>query len=131
VTGQGKRAGGLRIAKPTRRDEAWPVGIKPGPKMPPGELAPALFKFVNVEINERPLEEAVGAIQARVEIPVLWDHNALAKHAVDVQTQVTFAPKKTFYKNILDDLLHQAMLRSELRVDDADRPFLWITTIKQ
>ena len=62
---------------------------------------------------------------------MLWDHNALAKHAVDVQTKVSFAPKKTFYKKIIDDLLYQAMLRSELRVDDADKPFLWITTIKK
>jgi hypothetical protein len=131
VSGQGKRAGGLRISKPTGKNEAWPVGIKPDTKTSPDTLAPALFKFINVEINERPLMEAMDAIQGRVEIPVLWDHNALAKHAVDVQTKVSFAPKKTFYKKIVDDLLYQAMLRSELRVDDADKPFLWITTIKQ
>jgi len=131
VTGQGKRAGGLRVTKPTGKYEAWPVGIKPGKNSPPDELVPALFKFINVEINERPLTEAIDAIQGRIEIPVLWDHNALAKHAVDVQTKVSFAPKKTFYKKIIDDLLYQALLRSELRVDDADKPFLWITTIKQ
>jgi hypothetical protein len=130
VTGQGRRAGGLRVAKPTSKDTAWPVGIAPGKDAPPDELVPALFKFINVEINERPLTEALHAIQGRIEIPVLWDHNALAKHAVDVQTKVSFAPKKTFYKRIIDDLLYQAMLRSELRVDDADKPFLWITTIK-
>lgn len=131
VTGQGKRAGGLRIAPPTAQDAAWPVGVKPGAKLPPGDLAPALFKFVNVEIHQRPLTEALDAIQQRVALPVLWDHNALAKHGVDLQTVVSFAPKRTFYKSILDDLLLQAMLRSELRVDDADRPFLWITTIKK
>ncbi len=57
VTGQGKRVAGLRVAKPTGKEEAWPVGI--APTTPPDKLAPALFKFINVEINERPLSEAL------------------------------------------------------------------------
>jgi hypothetical protein len=129
VTGQGKRVAGLRITKPTGDEEAWPVGI--APTTPPDKLAPALFKFINVEINERPLSEAITALQERIQIPVLFDHNALAKHEVDIRAKVNFPPKKTFYKKIVDDLLFQAMLRSELRVDDADKPFLWITTIKK
>ena len=46
-------------------------------------MLPTLFKFINVEINERPLSEALAALQERIQIPVLLDHNALAKHAVD------------------------------------------------
>ena len=131
VTGQGKRAGGLRITEPTGKQEAWPVGIALTSATPPDRVAPALFKFINVEINERPLSEALAALQERIQIPVLLDHNALAKHEVDINTKVSFPPKKTFYKKIIDDLLYQAMLRSELRLDDEDRPFLWITTIKK
>jgi hypothetical protein len=131
VTGQGKRVGGLRITQPAGKEERWPVGIGLTPATPPDKTAPSLFKFVNVEINDRPLAEALGALQERVQIPVLLDHNALAKHEVDMNAKVNFPAKKTFYKKIIDDLLYQAMLRSELRLDDADRPFLWITTIKK
>jgi hypothetical protein len=32
---------------------------------------------------------------------------------------------------IIDSILREAMLKSELRVDDAGQPFLWVTTIKK
>jgi hypothetical protein len=131
VTGQGKRAGGLRIATPAEKQEVWPVGIGLTTATPPDKVAKPLFKFVTVEINERPLSEAIEAIQERVQIPVLLDHNALAKHEVDIHTKVSLPAKKTFYKKILDELLYKAMLRCEIRLDDADKPFLWVTTIKK
>ncbi len=131
VTGQGKRAGGLRISVPAGQEETWPVGIPLPPGKSPDEVAKSLFKYVNVEINERPLSEAIAAVQERVQLPVLLDHNALARHEVDMHAKVNLPAKKTFYKKILDDLLYQALLRSELRLDDADKPFLWITTIKR
>jgi hypothetical protein len=62
---------------------------------------------------------------------VLLDHNAIALHEIDLSKKVNMPPKKTFYKKILDHLLSQAMLRCELRVDDADQPFLWITSTKK
>ena len=34
------------------------------------------------------------------------------------------------YSQVLRKILSQAKLRYELRVDDADKPFLWITTVK-
>jgi hypothetical protein len=128
VTGQGQRAAGLRVTKPSGKEEAWPVGIPHTGAL--DKLVPALFKFINVEINERPLSEALEAIRGRINIPVLFDHNALAKHQIDLNAKVNLPPKKSFYKKILDDLLFQARLRSELKVDDADKPFLWITSIK-
>ncbi|MHB0958019.1 MAG: hypothetical protein ACYC0X_11110 [Pirellulaceae bacterium] len=129
VTGQGQREAGLRITRASGKEETWPVGIRPTGS--PDTLAPALFKFINVDIHDRPLSEALDAIRGRIELPVLFDHSALAKHGIDLQAKVNLPPKKTFYKKIIDDLLFQAMLRSELRVDDADRPFLWITSIKK
>ncbi|MHB8969135.1 MAG: hypothetical protein ACYC3X_04205 [Pirellulaceae bacterium] len=129
VTGQGQRAAGLRVTKPSGKEEAWPVGISP--KGSPDKLVPALFKFINVDINDLPLSEALEAIRGRLDIPVLFDHLALAKHEIDLNAKVNLPPKKTFYKRIIDDLLFQAKLRSELKVDDADKPFLWVTSIKK
>jgi hypothetical protein len=129
VTGQGQRVGGLRLAQPQDQQESWPVGIAPTGS--PNKSAPTLFKFVNVEINEEPLSSALEAIAGRIKIPILFDHNALALQDIDLNKKVSLPAKKTFYKKILDDLLFQAKLRSELRVDDRDEPFLWITTIKK
>lgn len=129
VTGQGQRVGGLRIAPPQSKQETWPIGIKP--VAGPNQVAPTLFKFVKVDINEEPLSSAIEAIAARIDMPILFDHNAIALQDIDLNLKVSLPAKRTFYKKVLDDLLFQAKLRSELRVDDRDSAFLWITTIKK
>ena len=128
-TGQGTRTVGLQVTRIGKPEDAWPIGTRP--KESPGELAPDLFKFINVEINDRPLSEALDAIEQRVKIPFLYDHNALARHEVDLETHVDLPARKTFYKKIIDLLLFQVMLKSELRVDESGAPFLWITSTKQ
>ena len=128
-TGQGARTVGLQVTRIGKPEDAWPIGTRP--KESPGELAPDLFKFINVEINDRPLSEALDAIEQRVKIPFLYDHNALARHEVDLETHVDLPARKTFYKKIIDLLLFQVMLKSELRADESGAPFLWITSTKQ
>lgn len=129
VTGQGQAAPGLRITRSGAAADTWPIGTAPTGS--PDKTAPGLFKFLNVEIHDRPLAEALGAIEQRLQIPLVFDRNALAKHDIDLQQPVNFPAKNTFYKKIVDDLLFQARLRSELRIDDAQHPFVWITTIKK
>jgi hypothetical protein len=129
VTGQGQASAGLRITRPAGKEEAWPIGTAPASS--PHKTAPALFRDLNVEIHDRPLAEALDALQQRVKLPFVFDHNALAKHDVDLQQPVSFPAKRTFYKKAVDDLLYQAKLRSELRIDDAQHAFVWITTIKK
>ena len=128
-TGQGKRTVGLRVTESGNAKETWPIGTSP--KEPPDRLVPALFRFINVEINDQPLGETLDIIQQRIKIPILFDHNALARHEVDLQTKVSLPAKNTFYKKIIDQLLFQALLKCELRTDEADQPFLWVTTVKK
>ncbi len=127
--GQGTRTVGVQLTRAGKPEESWPIGTSP--KQSPAELAPNLFKFVNVEINDEPLNKALEAIRERVQLPVLFDHNALARHEVDLSTLVNLPGKRTFYKKIIDQLLFQVQLRSELRVDEAGKPFLWITSTKK
>lgn len=118
----------LRIASGRAVPEAWPVGWEP--ETPDRETIPKLFDFLRVEIASTPLDEALTALQGRLEVPFLMDHNALAARNIDPSTQrVRFPAKRTFYKRVLDQLLFQARLEAEFRIDDAGRPFVWITTI--
>ena len=116
----------LRIADVREVPDSWPIGW-PSPKSA-GNTLPKLFKRLNVEIAEIPLQQAVDAIQQRLEVPVLWDHNSLAREGIDVaREQVGLPSQNAYYKEILDQLLRQAELKSEVRVDEAGRPFLWIS----
>lgn len=118
-----------KIVDAQQVEEGWPIGFKPDHI--PGKTAPPLFTFLNAEIDEEPLDKALAAIEQRVKLPLLFDHNAIAKQEIDLAKEVSFSPRRTFYKKIIDSILREAMLRSELRVDDAGQPFLWITTIKK
>ncbi len=55
----------------------------------------------------------------------------LALHGIDpAKIEAKLPAKKLTYSLILQRVLSQAKLRKELRVDEAGKPFLWITTIK-
>jgi hypothetical protein len=122
----------LGIADSRAVKESWPVGWPP--EKPPRETMPHLFEFLNVEIADTPLPEALDAIQERLKSPFLYDHNSLARHKVDMSAVKVKVPAgKTYYKGILDRMLAQSrpQLKCEIRVDEAGQPLLWITTVKQ
>ena len=61
----------------------------------------------------------------------MFDRNAMALHQADPTTVTADVPgKRMSYSQVLRKILSQAKLKYELRVDDAERPFLWITTTK-
>jgi len=119
----------LRIADSRGVKEHWPIGWPP--KAAAGETVPELFKFLNVEITDFSLGETLAAIGGRVKVPIVIDYNALARLEVDLATTKVELPKaNTFYGKALDRILIQAKLKYEVRADEADKPFLWISGIK-
>ena len=118
---------GLSLARGQGPDAAWPVGWPPN--KPLGELAPSLLKFLDVEIADTPFAEVIDALQPRLKLPVLYDHNGLARHEINPATAVVKIDKgKTFYSKVLDRATSQAKLRWELRIDEAGRPLIWIAS---
>jgi hypothetical protein len=117
----------LRIATSKGAKEHWPVGWPL--KGNPGETLPELFKFLKVNIGDAQLSEAVTAIAGRVKAPVLYDHNGLAAARTNLNAKVSLTESNIFYSRALDRLLSQAKLKYEIRLDEADKPFLWITAV--
>ena len=117
----------LRIATSRDAKEHWPVGWPL--KGNPGETLPELFKFLKINIGDAALSEAVTAIAGRVKAPVLYDHNGLAAARTNLSAKVSLTESNIFYSRALDRLLSQAKLKYEIRLDEADKPLLWITTV--
>jgi len=120
----------LWIAEVGDEKEIWPIGwpIQDSP----AAVAPKLFDSLQVEIQDTPLSQAIDAIQPRISLPFLFDYNAMARHRVDPETaNINFPSRRASYKRILDNVMFQAGLSSELRMDEADQPFLWISTTKR
>ncbi len=107
----------------------WPVGWQPSKR--PNDLLPVLYEFLNVEITGIPVSDALSAIEGRLKAPFLFDRNAMALHGVDpAKVQAEVPSKRISYSQVLRRVLAQAQLKYELRVDEGESPFLWVTTIK-
>ncbi len=98
---------------------------------PASKLAPKLFEFLNAEIEGVTAAEAIDAIGQRLEVPLLFDHNNMARHRIDLTQEITLPGKRTYYSKVLDQVLFAVDLKYELRVDENGKPFLWITTVKR
>jgi len=109
--------------------EVWPVGWEP--EDPRQEVLPMAFEFYNVNIQGVSAAQALDAIGKRLDVAVLVDHNALARHGIDPgKVPVSHPTSRTTYSLVLRKILFQARLKHEIRIDEAGKPFLWVTTIK-
>ena len=112
----------LWICEVRETDEAWPVGWPS--EETPAKLAPKLFESLNVEIQDVSLAKAIDAIQPRVGVPFLFDYNGMARERIDLAAVKVKYPKgRAMYRKVLDNLLYQGKLSSDLRVDEAGHSF--------
>jgi hypothetical protein len=114
-------------AKPAA--EVWPVGWPPEKR--PAEVVPGMMEFLNANVQGVPVTKVIDAVCGRLKLPVLLDHNALARYGIDPEKAIVNLPQsRTTYSILLRKALFQAHLKSEVRMDEAGHPFIWITTIK-
>ena len=116
----------LVISDYQRGREVWPVGWKPAGS--PRQAAPQLFAALTVEIQGYTLATALQALGPRLGLPVVRDETIL--NSLDIRPEeiaVKLPRKKTTLKNALDRMCSQARLAAELRVDESEKAFLWIT----
>jgi hypothetical protein len=52
------------------------------------------------------------------------------KQRIDVSKNITVPGKRAIYAILLRQVLFQGQLKYSLRVDDAGKPLIWITTVK-
>jgi hypothetical protein len=119
----------LSIVDSRKATESWPIGWPPQKKE--RELVPKLYEFLPVEIEGALLSEALQAVRERLNVPMLFDQNAMARHRVDpAKVRVSLPVGRSYYKKVLDRMLFQGRLKEEVRVDEAGNPLLWVSTIK-
>jgi hypothetical protein len=122
---------GFAIVQSEPAMEIWPIGWEPPPDKSLKQLAPGLLEVINVHLEKVSASDVISAISQRVKVPVLLDHNALARHGIEpAKAIVNVPPGKITYAAALRRALFQAGLKYELRLDEADKPLLWITTLK-
>ena len=109
--------------------EIWPVGKTPEKRVQ--EILPKMMEFLPVNVQNVSAATAAAAIGKRLATPLLYDRVALARYGIDPAKAMVALPRsQTTYSLALRKLLFQADLKFEVRVDESDAPFLWISTVK-
>lgn len=120
----------VAIASSKEQQDAWPIGWPY--KDNPQRVAPKLLERLEADIEPMPVGEVVEALQARLQLPVLWDHNGMARNDIDPKfDEVSHPPATAQYLQVLRRVLYKANLKYELRLDDGGKPFLWISPVAQ
>jgi hypothetical protein len=119
-----------RVFPADPKTQPWPVGWSPEQKA--RALVPALYEFLNYEIEDVPLPELLDALTLKLKVKYIQDQNSMVLHRVDFKaSKATLGKGRTYYGKILSRALGQSKLKYELRVDEAGTPLLWITTLKR
>lgn len=118
----------LEIVPSDRAEEFWPVGWPI--ERPADVVAPQLKDKIKVDIKEFRLSRALAAIESKSGLTLLVDHNGAAASGIDLtETRVSYSHADAPYSAILNRLLSQSepRMKYEIRVDEAERPFAWIS----
>jgi len=107
----------------------WPVGWPP--EEGESTAVPQLLEFLTVNIQNVNIRAVLQSIESRLGLVALFDYPALVRYGIDLEkTSINIPQTKTTYSQIIKRSLFQAKLKGEVRVDDAGKPFLWITTLR-
>jgi hypothetical protein len=120
----------LTVTAPDETREAWPVGWPR--QLPPPETAPALFKIktFNFEDEPLPLDEILDAASEAMEIPILIDQPAMDAQGINLaKAMISQARKQMAWTTALNSFTFQAKAKIELLIDEAGKPFLWVTPL--
>jgi hypothetical protein len=115
------------IVRAAKDQDVWPVGWTPERPLP--ELLPDLFTLRPVKIDGVPASQLLQVVADRAKLPMLFDEQALVLKQLDpTKILVNIPEAKVGYAAVLDKAMIQAHMKYEVLVDDAGKPFLWVTT---
>ncbi len=118
----------IRIVDSMAAEEFWPIGWPLQQRI--SQAAPKMYERIPVNIRNFTLAAALPAIQKKLEMPFLMDHNSLALQGVDLdKIRVNLESEQLSYQLILNRIISQARPRMELevRADEAGQPFVWFS----
>ncbi|QDU45890.1 hypothetical protein Mal52_43870 [Symmachiella dynata] len=121
----------LSVRDITKTKQPWKVGWPWPDDKSRSSIAPNLFKYVTVDLEDRPLADVVEAASSAIGIPILVDHAGMNEWHIDYdKIQVTFPRKRTTWGLAIQRIAFQSRLRRELYIDEAGKPFVWLTPIE-
>ena len=120
----------VKVTASDKTSQSWPIGWKLEKPVP--VVVPKLVKSLPIQIAGTPLAEVLRAFESRIGIPFVIDQSELNRNQIDLKDiAIKIGPRRATYKRVLDSILVRNLLSGEVRVDEAGKPFYWITTLKR
>jgi hypothetical protein len=108
--------------------EVWPVGW---PRQESGpETAPALFEFKTVDLEDERLDDILEAASDQIGIPIVIDRHGMDAKGIDLaQVKISHPRKRTTWITALNTFTFKAKCKFEVLIDEAGKPFVWVTPL--
>lgn len=107
--------------------DPWPIGWDVGDVTPRDQIYPTLFEFFPINIQDVSFVQTIDTISERSGVPILVDYRLCADRGVDLAAvRVTVVERQSAWGLVLRRVVSQARLTFDYRLDEADRPFLWV-----
>lgn len=112
--------------------DPWPVGWPLPEDTNRFEVAPKLFEIVEVELDEVPYLEVMHAIALKSGIPIRFDdYNIRVVGKMNLEElRVSYPNRKGAWTSVIRGVSAPNRLAADVMLDEAQEPFLWITTLK-
>ena len=109
----------------------WPIGWDIPEGTYPANVAPKLFQQTKVDLKDQKLVDVLNAISDRTGVPVRIDYSAIAGRNLDVDSiAVSASGEHMTWSRLLSTITSPSLLVANIRTDEAKKPFVWVTSIK-
>jgi hypothetical protein len=111
--------------------QLWPVGWDPPEGTYPASIAPKLFQQTQVELKDQKLIDVLEAIADKTGTPVRVDFASIAARGLDLDSALVSASgQHMVWSQLLTRITSPSFLTPKIRTDEAKKPFVWITSMK-
>ncbi len=108
----------------------WPVGWPVEEKL--RESVPKMFTKIDLQVQQNPILDVLGAIESRGGTPFFYDDARLKLKKIDLANlKVDYVKNRTSYYSAAVGVLKQSKpsLKFDLRIDETGKRFFWITPV--
>jgi hypothetical protein len=109
----------------------WPTGWENLEGASPVSIAPKLFQQTLVELKDQKLGDVLEAVGQKTSTPVLLDYAKIEARGLDVNTvSVTVERHRYAWFTLLTRITSPSFLAIKVCCDEARKPFVWVTPLK-
>ncbi len=117
----------IEIDRGNESSNMWPVGWKPEQSF--SEILPAYFRAIPLDVEDVSIDALAGAISEKIAVPHFSSAYALNAQGLDINT-LKYSRKNDRISpaRLLTAIGDKMHLGFDVRVDEAGKLFLWVTT---